>query len=201
MFLQRVARGLKSGPVVALLAVVSPRSACKLAAMLIAMTVGAQRKTELEPRLVASRNMAGGARHFLVRKDERESGLRMIGDAESGWAPALFVVAAFAAVFVGALGKLAAVRVGLVAVGAMRGSDGRFEIATLMTLQTRNLLVFAAQWKAGFGVIEFLGEIRFCPRRSVVAALAGLLEFTFVRIAVAVCAVSKFQPFVAWLPV
>lgn len=70
MFVQRVARLFECRSVVALFAAVPPWRSCELSAVLVAMTIGTLRKTELEPGFFPCGNMAGGAGHLFVRKDK-----------------------------------------------------------------------------------------------------------------------------------
>jgi len=128
-----------------------------------------------------------------VRKDQGKASLCVVGDRECRWAPFLHCVAAFAAPAAGTFGKLATVRIGLMAVGAAVVRNRRFKISGLVTTDAGNLDVLAEQGITGFRVIEALGKTRFCPGGSSVAGIASLLERRFVRIAVAFRTACKGQ--------
>src|SRR5581483_11344194 len=103
---------------------------------------------------------------------------------------------AFAAVR--ALGELPVVRIGSVAVHALRENQRLLEISAGVATQTINAGMFALQRKLRFGVIEALADRSGrnpLPSAGVVARLATLLrESAVVRIAVTVRALCKRQP-------
>lgn len=140
---QRVAGGLEGGARVALLAAVGPRCAGKLAFVLVFVAIHAEGKLHLEDRLLAGWDMAFGAFHHSVRKHQREFGLCMIGRREGGRTPTIHRVAALALAAVGALGKLPAVRIGRMTVGALRMTDRCLEVFTLVAGDAVDLQVLA----------------------------------------------------------
>ena len=110
----------------------------------------------------------------------------MVRDAKQGGAPTLDRMAAFAAAAIRAFCKLAAMRIGVVAIGALIVSDRSFEIACLVTGQARDIYVLPEQREVCLRVIEGCGKARFLPGSGGVAGLAALLECAFMRIAMAV---------------
>ena len=98
--------------------------------------------------------MTRGALDRGMREDECEAGSGVVRNGECGRSPALNCVAAFASTLVCAGEKLPAVGIGFVAIGARRVRDGRFEIAASMTLEARNMGVFAQQRKLRLCVVE-----------------------------------------------
>lgn len=100
-----------------------------------------------------------------------------------------------------AVSELAAMRVRLVAVGARCVRNRRFEIAAFVARYTRYREVFPNKRIVRLRVIELGGVRRVLPARGVVARLAGLLEFAFVRIAMTVTARLEAQACIARLTV
>lgn len=133
MLLDRIAGRLECCPVVALLAAIAPWLTRELAFMFVSVAVGTGRELDLEFRCCARRYVASGAADLCMRKVEREGGLRVVRDRKRRWAPALHSVAAFAPAAVCAFRKLAAVRIGLVAVGAMLVRNWRLKISAYVT--------------------------------------------------------------------
>ena len=85
------------------------------------------------------------------------------------WAPALHRVAAFATAAIWTLRKLAAMRIGFMAVCAMLMWNRRLEISPRVAAQTLNVEMFPEQRETCFCVIERLGESRSLPRRRCMA--------------------------------
>lgn len=82
----------------------------------------------------------------------------MVRRGECRRAPALHRVAAFAAAAVGTLGKLATVRIGLMAVGTYIVRNRRLEIPRMVATQAWNPEMFTDQRIARLRVVERLGE-------------------------------------------
>lgn len=201
MHRQGIAGGLEGRAFVALLAPVIPRRAGKLSLMLVLVAFNAGIKFDLEPCRISCRNMALRARHVGMRKYDRISSLCVIRDSKRGRAPAVHGVTAFALAAVRSLGELATMRIGVVAVGADLVWHRLFEIFAFMAGYTVNLSMLAQQRKCGRRMIELRHEPRSLPRHCCVAGVAAGLELAFVRIAVAIRAVGKFQPRPTRLPI
>lgn len=73
-------RQLECSAGVALFAAIAPGSACKLAFVHVFVAIGAKRVFDLEPRILASRSMAGFAFDAGVREGEWKTSLGVIGD-------------------------------------------------------------------------------------------------------------------------
>lgn len=201
VFGQRVVRGLESCSRVTLLATVAPRIGRELTPMLILVAIHAERKLDLVARSLAGRDMAVSALQLAVRRDQRIFGFCVIGNREGGRAPTFYGVAAFAAAAIGALQKLAAVRIGSMAIGAQRVPDRQLEVFALVAGDAGDLHVFAQQRKLRLRVVEARGEAGFLPRARGVAEVAVLLELALVGIAVAADAGGELQSSKALLTV
>lgn len=94
---------------------------------------------------------------------------------------------------IGPFRELSLVRIGLVAVGALREHNRLLEISAAMTLNAADRSMFSEQRKLGFRVIEFLVQTRrkLLPSTCVVAGLASLRKRAVVRIAMAVRALAE----------
>ena len=77
-------------------------------------------------------------------------------------------------------------RIRLVTIRAGIVDNGSLEIAPLMTAPARNIEVLAHQREVSLRVIESPCEVRLLPSERGVAGIASLLEFAFVRIAMAI---------------
>jgi len=201
MLFERVIRGLESGAVVALLAVVLPGRRSELALVFILVAIDAERKLDFELCVFARRSMAGSALDRSMREDEWEAGLRVIRNGKCGWAPSQDSVATLAAAAIGTLQKLASMRIGLVAVGTCLVGYRRLEVSAGVASHARHIDVLSKQRKLRLRMVECRGEAGFLPRRGVVAGIAPLFEFAFVRILMAIGAACERQPCIAWLPV
>lgn len=95
--------------------------------------------------------------------------------------------------FFGAARKLAAVRIGLVAVDTLGEGDRLFKIAGGMTRDARDRGVLTEQRIFCFGVIEGKVLSNFFPAGGGVAMLARFLELTPMRIEMARGAGAKFH--------
>lgn len=78
--------------------------------------------------------------------------------------------------------KLAFVRVGLVAIAAIREGNLSFEVAVQVASHARNLNVFSNQRIFRFGVVEIKAGQKIFPTAGGVAAFTRFLEFTLVGI-------------------
>ncbi len=185
----------------ALLAAVTPGIAGELALMFICVAVRTARELEPEPRILACWNVTRCARHLCMRKDQRKPCLCVVGDGKYRWAPALHRVAALAASAVGALRKLPAMRIRLVAVSACCMRNGRLEISPLVARNAEHILMFAEQRESGLRVIELLGKLRFLESECRMARIATLLECAFVRVEMAIGAILKAQSLVTRLSI
>jgi hypothetical protein len=103
---------------VAFLASIHPRRSRELAFVHIRMTVNTCRESNLESRLRAGRDMALLAGDSVVRFDQWEVRARVIRDRECRRLPPCNGVTGFAFAVIGAGCKLAAVRIGFVAISA-----------------------------------------------------------------------------------
>lgn len=93
----------------------------------------------------------------------------------------------------GACHELAVVVVGM-AIGALRKSDRRLEIALGVTFAAAHAAVLSEQGKHGFRMVEAFELCHLRPLCGVVARLAGALEATLVRISVTVRATRERNP-------
>lgn len=89
--------------------------------------------------------------------------------------------------------KLSLVRIGLVAINALRERNLLLEVSIHVARYARNLLVFALQWIFSLRVIEIETGQQILPAAGRMARIAGLLEFTLVRIQVAIRTFRKLH--------
>lgn len=176
----------------------------ELPGVLIAMAVGTVLELDLEQRFLALGDVALRALQLGVPcfQGIRRGGVVL--DCELRGLEAVHRVAGRALDTIGPLGKLAAVRVGLMAIHAFLESQWLLEVSRSVALAAVHGLVFAQQWIFGLGVVEAL--VYRCrgyllPTAGVMAGLAGLRKTSTVRIAVAVRAVAEGNSRVAWLVV
>jgi len=200
MFVDGEIRHFPGIAVVALFAAIAPRVGGELSLVLILVAIQAGGKLDLVFGVFAGWNMAGGALHIGVRRNQRVLGLGVVRSRECGRAPSLHGMAALAAALVRALGKLAAVLV-FVAIGARFERDLGLEIAALVAVEARYLKMLSHQRVVGLGVVKLGGEGRPRPARRGVAGLAALFEFALVRIGVAIRAVLELEACVARLAI
>ena len=109
-------------------------------------------------------------------------------------------MAAFAPALVGTLGELPLMLV-LMAIGTDGEGNVLFEIAAFVAIETAYFAVLADEGILGLGVIEPGCEGCTGPGSRVVAGFAGLLEFAFVWIGVAVSTILEFEVGVARLTI
>jgi hypothetical protein len=89
------------------------------------------------------------------------------------------------------------VRIGLVAIRAVRKRQRLFEIAIQVTFRAADLGMFSEKRILGFRMVEFKAGQKFLPARGGVTFLAALLERAFVRIDVAIDAGRELHVSVA----
>lgn len=82
MLIDGVVGSLECRALMAALAAIEPWGRSELALMHIFVAVRAAGKIQLEAGIFAGRRVATGARHILVREDDGEAGLCMLGDCE-----------------------------------------------------------------------------------------------------------------------
>ena len=141
---QRVARALEGGPSVALFAAIEPGRGGKLPLMLVPMAIHAALELDLVAGCLPRRSVAVGALHLFVRKDQWKFAFCVIGSRVRRWLEAFHRVATLALAAIGALRKLASMRV-LVAIHAARKSHRRFEVGALVAGQAWHFKVLASQ--------------------------------------------------------
>lgn len=147
----------------AFLAAVAPGLARELSVMLILVAIDAGCKLDFVTRVLASGNMALSARYFRMRSHEGKAGFRVIRERKRRRAPTGNRVTAFAAAAVGPLHKLAAMRVGRVAVRACIVSDWSLEVAALVAAHAGHLEMLAKQGERGLRVVEGGGKSGLLP--------------------------------------
>ena len=182
---QRVIGCLEGEAIVAPLAAIVPWGCRKLPVVFIPVAVHAESELDPVSSVLAGRGVAVCALSFSVRRSQGKAGLGMIGCRVSGGPPALHGVATLAPAAVRAFQELPAVRIGIVAIGAIGKGHGGLEVGALVAAQARHIEVFSQQWVAGLRVIEGGNERGFLPCRSIVAGIATLRELAFMRIGVA----------------
>ncbi len=198
---ERVICTLEGCAGVALLTAVAPWNAGELAGMLILVAINTEQILQLELCLFACRDMAGGARHCRMRKDQGKASLRVIRKRECRGAPARDGVTTFAAATVGALQKLSPVRIGLMAICAGVVGNRRLKVSTLVTRQAWDIQMFTEQRKVCLRVVKGSHEAGLLPGRGVVAGIASLLELAFMRILMTIRTVGESDSCVARLAV
>jgi len=169
--------------------------------MLIGVAIDALRELDLEFRVIARGHMARCTLHRGVRKDQRESRLRVIRNREGRRTPSLHGVAALTLSTIGAMRELAAMRIGLVAIRACIVRYRCLEVRALVTTLAGNLEMLADQRIVRLRVIECRGKVRLLPCERRVARIASLLELTLVRIAMAIRTTGEGQSCIANLAV
>lgn len=196
----RVSRGLKPVDDVAgfTLALIWRRG--KLALMRVRVAVQAFCKRDFVSCRRPRWQVAFRAGHGCVfaRKGIRRGHMRLY--VEERRLPALLVVAARTFALVRACGKLAAVRVRLVAIRALGKRNRLFEISTRVAAQAVHLRVLSQQRKFRFRVVELLARRDSFPTAGRMAAFARLRKSTAMRVTVAVRTLAEWNSRVARLP-
>ena len=100
-------------------------------------------------------------------------------------------MAALALAAIGSVRKLAAVRIGLVAIRARIVHNRSLEVRTLVTTLAGNLKMLANQGVVRLRVIESRCKVRLLPSEGRVAGIASLLEFALVWIAMTIRAAGE----------
>ena len=149
MLIDGVVGCLEGRALMAALAAIEPWGRSELALVHILVAVRAARKIQLEAGVFAGGRVATGAGHILMREDDGEASLRMLGDCEGRRTPSLNRMAALAFAAIRAMGELTVVRIGLVTIGALRVRHGSLEVAGAMTVEAGDFKVFAEQGEAG----------------------------------------------------
>jgi hypothetical protein len=140
---QGVVGSLEGSPVVAFFAAIQPRTGHELALMFVFMAVHTERELDLVTCFLARGNMAAGALHFRVWHNKRKTAFGVIRNRISTRYPAFYFMAALAPPAIGALQKLPAVRIRMVAIRTSGKRHWRLEIRTLMAGQARDSNVFS----------------------------------------------------------
>ncbi len=157
--------------------------------MLIGVAVGAALELDLEQRVLPFRDMALRALEPRVPALQRVRARSVLFHRERRGLPSLHGVAGRALAAVRTLGELPVVRIGLVAIHALRESHRLLEISTRMALRAIDADVLAFQRELGLRVIEALAhrlQRNLLPSARAVAGLATLREAAVVRILVAI---------------
>ncbi len=194
-------RRLESRPRVALLASVAPWVTRKLALVRVLVAIRAERELHLVTSFFPCREVAGFALNPCVRNNQWKGGSGVVGHAESRGMKSLDRVATLTASSFGALCKLATMWIGLVAVSALRVRNRPLEVAFQMAGEAGHVNVLPQERIAGLRVIELRFERRLFPCCGCMTRLAALLELAFMRVCVAIGAVSKLDLRIARPPI
>jgi hypothetical protein len=180
--------------VVATLTTIEVWGRLKLSRMLVGVAVGTALELDLEQCVFALGDVAPRALDHGVAPFQGIGGCGVVFHGERGWLESVDSVAGSALAAVGALSKLALVRVWLVAVHALLESQGLFEISTRVALRTLHRGMLAEQRIFGFRVVETLIDRlgrHPLPSAGVVARLAALGEASVMRIGVTIGAFTE----------
>lgn len=129
----------------------------KLPLVHIGMAIHAFGKSDLVARRCTGGKVAFRAGYLSVAAQKRVCGRRVRVHIEERRLPSIHVVARRAFSLVRPLGKLASVRIGCVAISAMRESDRLLEISSRVALQAVHLRMLAEQRIFRLRVVESLG--------------------------------------------
>lgn len=140
---ERVSRHLEGRTCVALFAAVPPRSACKLSLVFIRVAIDAAGKCDFELRGIACGNVTCGALNTRVRKNQRKTGLCVVGRRKPGRAPTVNRMTTFALPSICSMRELAAVRIGFVTVCTRIVRHRSLEVASLMAPFACDIEMFA----------------------------------------------------------
>ena len=170
----------------------------KLPGMFVGVTVGAALELDPEERLFSFGNVALGALQARMTALQWIRAQSMLFHGERGGLPAVHRVARGTFSAVGTLRKLAAVRIGSVAIHALLEHEGLLEIAISVALGAIDAGMLALQGELCLGVIKALiqrlsGDL--FPSARVMARLAGLRgEAAAMGVFVAVGALVEWNP-------
>jgi len=142
---QRESRGPISVQRVALVALIQIRRSGKLGGVPVAVTIRAKLKLDLIERVFPFWHMTLPALHACVAALQRIGGGRMFLDAELRRFESFEAVTGGAVAAVGAFGELPAVRIGVMAIGALCKGDRLFKVGACMALHAIHLGVFSDQ--------------------------------------------------------
>lgn len=191
--------------VVAAVASVEEGRCGKLPGVAVRVAIGAALKLDPEQRVLALGNVALRAFHPRVSALQRICTRSVFLHREGGRLPPVQVVTGGALPAIGPFSKLPVMRIGLVAIHALRKDQRLLEVTVGMALGAIQGEMFSLQRIFCLGVVEALvhgSDRNLLPSRSVVAGLAALREASAMRIFVAVRAlvegnahVSRFAVF------
>lgn len=200
-----VTRQRESGGSIAL-QVVTPVTAVEiwrggeLPRMLVGMAVGAALELDLEPRVLAFGDVTPRTWHHGVSTLQRIRRCGVVLRRECRGLETVHGVARSALAAAGSFGKLALVRVRLVAIHACLEGQRLLEISTRVALRTLHRGMLAQQRVFGSRVIEALTDL-FCrhplPSVGVVACLATLGKASAMRIGVTIRTLAESNSRVA----
>jgi len=131
---------------VAALTPVLIRGRGKLGVVRVLVTIQTGSEFYFVPRILASRDMAFGALHSGVLTKQGVLRCRMFLHAKKRWFPTLHSVTFRAFALLGAVLKLALVRIGLMAIGAGCERQRLFEFSIHMTIAAADFCVESKQW-------------------------------------------------------
>jgi len=162
--------------------------------MFIHMAVKALSKLDLIKRRLPRRNVALLALHFRVLSFQRVLAGGVVFDGKRRRLPSVERMARRALSPARPLRKLPAMRIRRVAIGALRKCQRLLEIPALVARLARHFQMLPNQRILRLRVVKLLAHrsrVDFLPACRVVARLARPLEFSLVRIGVAVVATAK----------
>lgn len=162
--------------------------------MLVFMAVVAALKLNFVKRVFAFRDMTLGAFDGEVLPFKRIGGCCVVFYGKRRRFETVHGVAGRALAGPGPLGKLAVMRIGLVAIHALGERNRLFEIASCMASRTIYVRVLAEQWIFGFRVIEvaiYARQRNSLPAFCTVTRLTTLRETAVMWIGMAIRALGK----------
>lgn len=172
--------------------------------MLVTVAVRATLKLDLEQRVLALGDVALRASQTGVTALQRISAGGVLLHCKERGPPSLHVVAGCAFALVRALGELAIVGIGFVAIHTLLEGDRLLEISIGVALRAIHGRMVPFQRKLRFRVVEPLIDQRQryrLPARGAMAGLAALREAAAMRILVAVRALIKGNAYILRLAI
>ena len=163
----------------------------------VLVAIAARPKLYFVNRLLARRNVALPALDLDVLALQWITRIVVLLHSEEGGLPAIQIVAFRALAFLWASLKLPLVGIRPVAVVAVRECDLLLEVAVHVARHAGNLGVLAHQGIFRFRVVEIISREHRLPTAGGVAGFAGFLEFSLVRINVAIGTGGKFHVAIA----